>query len=80
MNDWQVIKAPPPPLPAVYSEEVTALARWMLQKDPLRRPTLTQVARFALGSSFEAPVVANARADCRPLGMDAVPVRGVWGD
>ncbi|CAM9509184.1 unnamed protein product [Ectocarpus sp. 13 AM-2016] len=38
----QVIKAPPPPLPEVYSDEVTALARWMLQKDPLRRPTLTQ--------------------------------------
>ncbi|CAM9682575.1 unnamed protein product, partial [Hapterophycus canaliculatus] len=38
----QVIKAPPPPLPEVYSEEVTALARWMLQKDPLRRPSLSQ--------------------------------------
>eukprot|EP00903_Cladosiphon_okamuranus_P006923 g6738.t1 len=38
----QVIKAPPPPLPEVYSDEVTALARWMLQKDPVRRPTLTQ--------------------------------------
>lgn len=39
----QVIKAPPPPLPDVYSDETAALARWMLQKDPQRRPTLTQV-------------------------------------
>ncbi|CAN0538698.1 unnamed protein product, partial [Scytosiphon promiscuus] len=39
----QVIKAPPPPLPEVYINETTSLARWMLQKDPLRRPTLTQV-------------------------------------
>lgn len=40
----QVIKAPPPPLPEVYSSEATALARWMLQKDPTRRPTLAQVS------------------------------------
>ncbi|CAM9988514.1 unnamed protein product, partial [Discosporangium mesarthrocarpum] len=38
-----VIRSPPPPLPDSYSGEATALVRWMLQKDPLRRPTLSQV-------------------------------------
>lgn len=56
----QVMKAPPPPLPEVYSDEATALARWLLQKDPLRRPTLTQVS--ACGHSFRVCFLVGCAA------------------
>lgn len=51
-------------MPEMYSQEATALARWMLQKDPQRRPTLTQVS---------APVhlVVNLVS---PTSVDLVPL------
>lgn len=72
----QVIKAPPPPLPEIYSDEVTALARWMLQKDPLRRPSLSQV--YTLRRQDNTPPVLRFSYTTLASSLSSIPGRGMF--